>query len=162
MLPAWLRELSERGHRETLTSSRSSWAQAHTHERVAERQLVVAKTNPPIDRQWAQRCLACWWSFIAKMNLPRAHNKVKFIFISFNFIVWFLEFVPVSGVSPDARGWSLYLTQLGGFVSRQRWFSSKRRKLGYSRHYIAVFTHLKVRATLFWRENFIFFRKKYF
>jgi hypothetical protein len=68
---------------------------------------------------------------------------------------------PPSCVSPDARGCTLYLTQLGGFVSRQRQFFLKREKLGYSRHYIAVFTHLKVRALLLLGE-FLFFKRKIF
>ncbi len=38
---------------------------------------------------------------------------LKFSLIVFLFLLWF---GPTSRVSPDARGWSLYLTQLGGFV----------------------------------------------
>jgi hypothetical protein len=121
--------------------------------------------------EWALR----WrdWSALAYMEpqwrLFRRSGtrelKTQFFYLSFFLCLLFKCFAsrhPSSCVSPDARGWSLYLTQLGGFVSRQRWFSWKSWKLGYSRHYIAVFTHLKVRALMSLGENFLFFRKKYF
>jgi hypothetical protein len=66
---------------------------------------------------------------------------------------------PASCVSPDARGWSLYLTQLGGFVSRQRSFLRKEGDLAYLILQIAVSTYLKVWALLSWRENKKFLKK---
>ncbi len=106
--------------------------QAHTHERVAERQLVVAKTNPP-----TERCTRCSLTIeCSRGELIDAHSgwlkqQLIYFYLSLNCCFSLRKLVPVSGVSPDARGWSLYLTQLGGFVSRQRQFLWNFKEIGY-------------------------------
>jgi hypothetical protein len=99
------------------------------------------------------------WRLTKESFSSRWVIEMEIIFSSLLFTFSYNYWHPSSCVSPDARGWSLYLTQLGGFVSRQRWFSWKSWKLGYSRHYIAVYTHLKVRALLSLGEIFFFLEK---
>jgi hypothetical protein len=55
----------------------------------------------------------------------RASHKKDEFYIRQLFYVCYIPLVPPSCVSPDARGCTLYMTQLGGFVSRQRSFLRK-------------------------------------
>jgi hypothetical protein len=63
--------------------------QAHTHERVAERQLVVAKTNPPTER--CTRCsltIECSRGELISDHSVSRQRKIYFMFIFRLFFLW--------------------------------------------------------------------------
>ncbi len=99
------------------------------------------------------------YSSLRRILRRQRHKKWNLFIVHFLCFVLPISLVPVSCVSPDARGWSLYLTQLGGFVSRQRWFSWKSRKLGYFALHMPVLGSLRVRAMTNIKKIFFFLEK---
>ncbi len=162
-MAAWL---SECDHRVMLTSSRSSWAQAHTHERVAERSARRRKDESPELRSAVSSSLiSSLVSYSSLRRILRGHTiRSRVILISLDLIVW--SFVVWLHHTKAKRCMWVYALHdsTRGLCLATKIFSPKRPHRGYSHvwiYYIPVLTHLIVGAFLSWGETLIFGGKSF-
>ena len=143
-LTAWLRKHSECDHRHSLMLRVLNTLNGRCEARP------IRGVSSPVERL-VTVCLR------VEANRRAIQNKLKFFWFHICF-VYVVILGTTSRVSPDARGWTPYLAQLGCFVSRQRSFLRKDEILDFW-CWIPLLYALDTKGIYVLMGSFIFWKK---